>query len=145
VTDSKEAIVTRAEWLMMMHDMMSFLSQLYPIHMVHTHSPPVSQPETDYTPDGLLEMNNYLDNYNTEFIRGDNDHQVYRVRIYKLEQMMFMQRRLGHMFGVGARKRFGKAHNRSLRGLPVLGATRVNLITHLKSEIDPKKVKINKG
>jgi hypothetical protein len=137
--------MTRTAWLMIMNDMQAFPSQSHPIHMVHTTSPPVSCPEMDFTQDGLLEMNNYYDNFETEFRRGDNIPKLYRVRIYTQEQMMFLQRKLGRMFGVGARKRFGKAHERTVRGLPVMGGTRINLLTHLKTEIDVEQVQLQKG
>jgi hypothetical protein len=109
VTDCKEIYMTRTALLMIMHAMQAFPSQSHPIHMVHTYSPPVSCPEMDFTQDVLLEMNNYYDNFEIEFRRGDNIPKLHRVRIYTQEQMMFLQRNLGSMFGVGARKRFGKA------------------------------------
>jgi hypothetical protein len=59
--------------------------------------------------------------------------------------MMFMQRKLGRMFGVGARKRFGNAHERTVRGLPVMGGIRINLLTPLKTEIDVEQVQLRKG
>jgi hypothetical protein len=136
--------MTRTAWLMIMHDMQAFTSQSHPIHMVHTNSPPVSHPEMDFTKNGLLEINNYYDNFETEFIRGDNIPQLYRVRIYRQEQM-YLQRKLGRMFGVGARKRFGNAHERTVCGLPVMVATRLNLLTHLKTEIDVEQVQLQKG
>jgi hypothetical protein len=58
---------------------------------------------------------------------------------------MFQQQNLGCMFGVGARKRFGKAHERTVRGLPVMGATILHLLTHLKTEIDVEQVQLQKG
>jgi hypothetical protein len=59
--------------------------------------------------------------------------------------MMFLQRKLGHIFGVGARKRFGKAHERTISGVPVMGTTILNLLTHLKTEIDVDQVHLQKG
>jgi hypothetical protein len=145
VTDCKEIYMTKTAWLMIMHDMQVFPLLSHPIHMVHTNFHPVSCPEMDFTQDGLLEMNNYYDNFETEFRRGDNIQKLYRVRIYTKEQMMFLQRKLGSMFGVGARKRFGKAHERTVRGLPVVGGTRLNLLTHLKTEIDVEQVQLQKS
>jgi hypothetical protein len=40
---------------------------------------------------------------------------------------------------------FGKAHERTVRGLPVMGATRLNLRTHLKTEINVEQVHLHKG
>jgi hypothetical protein len=145
VTDCKEIYMTKTAWIMIMHDMQAFPSHSHPIHMVHTNSPPVSCPEMDFTQDGLLEMNNYYDNFETEFRCGDNIPKLYRVRIYTQEQMMFLQRELRRMFGVGARKRFGKAHEMTFCGLPVMGATILNLLTHLKTESDVEQVQLQKG
>jgi hypothetical protein len=59
--------------------------------------------------------------------------------------MIFLQRKLGRMFGVGARKIFGKGHERTVHDLPVMGAKILNLITHLKAEIDVEQVQLQKG
>jgi hypothetical protein len=100
----------------------------------------------DYTPDGLLEMNNYFESYNTEVIHGKNNHKVYPVRIYTREQiMMFLHRQFGHMFGIGAGKKFGKAYKRSVHGRPILGTMKLNLLIHLKSELHPEQVQLQKG
>jgi hypothetical protein len=90
-------------------------------------------------------MNNNYDNFETELIRGDNTSQLHRVKIYTQEQMMFLQQKLWCMFGAGAIKRFGKAHERTVRGLPVMGATILKLMTHLKTEIDVEQVQLQKG
>jgi hypothetical protein len=90
-------------------------------------------------------MNTYYGNFETELIGQDNTPQLYRVRIYTKEQIMLLQRKLGRIFGVGARKRFDKAHERTAQGLSVMGTTRLNLLKHLKAEIDVEQVQLQKG